>query len=45
VAEFDTAVTAAFCATDPASDRPMEPCEKVMISGGQQFGAMTCDPI
>lgn len=44
VVEFDNMVTAAFCAADMTSERPMTDCEKA-VSGEGSFGAMTCDPL
>lgn len=44
VGEFDNGVTAAFCAADMTSARPMAECEKA-LSGEGPIGAMTCDPL
>lgn len=45
VGDFGNATTAAFCATDPASERPMDECEKVMSANGPLSGGMTCDSL
>jgi hypothetical protein len=45
VGDFGTATTAAFCATDPASERPMDECQKIMSSQGPLSGSMTCDSL
>lgn len=44
VVEFDNMVTAAFCAADMTSARPMEQCEEA-LSGEGPLGSMTCDPL
>lgn len=43
VGEFGNAMTAAFCAADPANARQMDQCEKAMSSTGPLSGGMTCD--
>lgn len=45
VGEFGSAMTAAFCAADPANAKQIDQCEKAMGSKGPLSGGMTCDPL